>query len=131
MKFMLPIVFQISKFKNPAIWFAKSIFAFNLRTRFFPDMQFQQNHKGHNGGWFKPKRSTHQCTIFFLQNPKNPILGVILVIIPKIRFFLKTLALSVFYPLRHTKRSFQKILSCFGENAFTYWHTDIMTAMKS
>ena len=35
----------------------------------------------------------------FLQNPKNPILGGFLGIIPKIRFFsLKNPAPSVFYP---------------------------------
>ena len=38
--FITPIVFEILKFKNPAIWLADSIFAFNSRTRFFPDMRF-------------------------------------------------------------------------------------------
>ena len=38
--FIPPVVFEILKFKNPEIWLAKSIFAFNSRTRFFPDMLF-------------------------------------------------------------------------------------------
>ena len=53
-----PIFFEILKFKNSATRLAKSIFAFNWRTR-FPDMRFQKNHKGHYGAWFKPKKSTH------------------------------------------------------------------------
>ena len=47
--FILPIVFEILKFKNPAIWLAESIFAFKLRARFSSDMQFWQYHKGHYG----------------------------------------------------------------------------------
>ena len=38
--FIPPIVFEILKFKNPAIRMAESIFAFNSRTRFFPDIRF-------------------------------------------------------------------------------------------
>ena len=52
--------FETLKFKNPVIWLADIVFAFNLRSRFVPDMRFQQNHKGHYGAWFKPKKSTHQ-----------------------------------------------------------------------
>ena len=38
------IVFEILKFKkNPAIWLVESILAYNLRTRFSPDMQFSKN----------------------------------------------------------------------------------------
>ena len=38
--FISQLVFEILKFRNPPIWLAESIFAFNLRTRLFPDMQF-------------------------------------------------------------------------------------------
>ena len=95
--FISPIVFEMLKLKNPAIWLAESIFALNSRTRFFADRQFQQNHKSSYDAWFEPKKSTHQWTIFLL-NKKNPILGVFLDIIPKMRFFTKNPALSVFYP---------------------------------
>ena len=36
-------VFEKLKFKNPAISLVDSILVYNLKTRFFPDMQFSQN----------------------------------------------------------------------------------------
>ena len=42
--------------------------------------------------------SMHYIKIYFLQNPKNAILGMFLGIIPKMRYFPKDPALSVFYP---------------------------------
>ena len=32
------IVFDKLKFKNPAIWLVEGILAYNLRTKFFPDV---------------------------------------------------------------------------------------------
>ena len=46
-----------------------------------------------------PKNLSINRLFFFLQNLKNPIFGVYLGIIPKIRFFHKNLAPSNFYPL--------------------------------
>ena len=43
-------------------------------------------------------KNLHINEQFFLQNPKKPILGVFLGIIPKGRFFPKNLAQSVFCP---------------------------------
>ena len=43
------------------------------------------------------KKST-QDYFFCVENQKNPILGAFLGIIPKMRFFLKNPASSVFYP---------------------------------
>ena len=59
-----PLVFEILKFKNLAIWLADSIFGFNLRTTFFPDMRYEQKYKGDYGSWFKPKKFTHQSIIY-------------------------------------------------------------------
>ena len=76
-KFITPIVFEILKFKNLAIWLAESIFAFTSRTLFFQNMQFQQNHIGHYGASFKPKKSTHQW-IFFPAKSKKTYFGGVL-----------------------------------------------------
>ena len=83
-------VFEISKFKNRTIWLANSIFAFNSRTRFFLDIRFYQNHKGHYGAWFKPKKSTYQWTIFLCKIQRTLFWGVFWGIVqnffsPKIR----------------------------------------------
>ena len=43
-----------------------------------------------------PKNLHINGQFFFFENPKNPIFGVFLGIIPKMRFFPKNLALSVF-----------------------------------
>ena len=93
----LQYFFEILKLRNPAIWLAESNFAFNSRTRFFPDMRFQQNHKGHCGAWFKPKKSAQQ-TFFCFAKCKKPIFVEFLGIIPKMRFFPKNQVPSVFYP---------------------------------
>ena len=92
---------------------AESIFAFNLRTRFLPDIWFQQNHKGHYGAWFKPKKSTHQWTK---------------ALSPKWVFSQKCSSVN-FLPLRHPNfmRSFRKILwailekMCLPTDILTYW----------
>ena len=71
MNFITPIDFEMLKFKNPAIWLAKSIFVFNSRTTFFFDMQFQQNDKGNYGQWFKPKKPTHPWAFFLFAKSKQ------------------------------------------------------------
>ena len=92
--FMPPIIFEILKFKNAAIWLAKSVFAFNSRTRFFPEMWFQH---GHFSAWFKSKKSAGQWTIFF-ENQNKTIFGVFWPITPKWDFFPKNPTLLAFYP---------------------------------
>ena len=78
---------------------AKRIFAFNSRTRFFPDMQFSQNHKGRYNTWFKPKKSTHQWTFFFFAKSKKAYYWGILGQYPQNEIFpQKNPAQSVFYP---------------------------------
>ena len=106
-----PIVFEILMFKNPAIWLAKNIFALNLRTRFFPDMRFYQNHKGHYGAWFKPKKSTYQWTTSFVKS-KKPYFGGVLGHYRQSEIFSQKSGCASFLPLRQPNfmRSFRKIL---------------------
>ena len=40
--FIPAIVFEILKFKNPAIWLPESIFTFNSRTKFLPECGFNR-----------------------------------------------------------------------------------------
>ena len=63
---------------------------------------------------------------FFLQKPKNPIFGVFLVIIPKMKFFQKSGSVIILL-LRHPNfmRSFRKILSAVLEK--TRLPTDKLT----
>ena len=44
------------------------------------------------------QKNLHRTIFFCVENQKNPILGAFLGIIPKMRFFLKNPASSVFYP---------------------------------
>ena len=127
MNFVSPIVFEILKFKNLAIWLAELIFAFNSRNRFFPDMQFWQNHKAY-GAWFRPKKATHQLTIFFFfffQNSRNLSWGV-LGNYPQNKTFSKKSSSVSFLLLRHPNfmRSFRKILWAMLEK--TRLLTDIL-----
>ena len=76
---------------NTEISLAKSHFGYNLRTRFFPSMQFSQwtirtfiLHK------FKTKRRD------FLKKSKNHVFGPFLVIFARSRFFSKT-PMEIFY----------------------------------
>ena len=110
-KLIPPIVFEILMFKNPAIWLAKNVFAFNSRTRFFPDMWFYQNHKSHYGAWFKPKKSTYQWTISFVKSKKS-YFGGVLGHHPQSEIFSQKSGCASFLHLRHPHfmRSFRKIL---------------------
>ena len=128
-----PIVLEILKFKNAAIWLAKSIFAFNLRTRFFPDLRFYRIIKVIMVHDLNPK-ILHINRLFLLQNPKEThSFGVFWGIILKNEIFSHKSDSVSFLPLQHTNfmRSFRKILSRFGKNKFTYWHTDKLTVVKS
>ena len=49
-------VFEKLKFKNSAIWLVESILAYNLRSRFSPDMQFSQNDIANFGAPFKTQK---------------------------------------------------------------------------
>ena len=65
-----------------------------------------------------------------LENPKYPILEVFLIIIPKIRVFLKNLALSIF-PFRSFQLyvEFQKNPEAFCWKSvylMTYWNNDLL-----
>ena len=132
--FIPPIVFEILKFKNPASWLAESIFAFNSRTRYFPDMQFSQNQKDHYSAWFQLKKSAHQWTIFFFlfAKSKKPYFGGVFGHYPQNETFSQKSGSARFLPLRHPNfmRSFRN-MSRFGGNAFTYWYTDVLTVVKS
>ena len=102
---------KLLMFKNPGIWLAKNVFAFNSRTRFFPDMRFCQNHKGHYGAWFKPKKSTYQWTISFVKSKKS-YFGGVLGHYPQSEIFSQKSGCASFLHLRHPHfmRSFRKIL---------------------
>ena len=94
--FIPPIVFEILKFKNPAIWLAKSIFAINSRSRFSQTCSFNRIIKVimvHDLNL----TNLHMNGLFF-QWQKNPIFGLFLGIIPNIRFFSKNPAPPVFDP---------------------------------
>ena len=68
-------------------------------------------------------KNLHISGLFsFFAKSKKTCLGVFLGIIPKIRFFPKNSAPSVFYPSgNQLHEKFQKNpMSRFGENAFTY-----------
>ena len=41
---------------NPAVWFVESILAYNLRSRFFPDMPFSQDHIANYSASFKAQK---------------------------------------------------------------------------
>ena len=61
------IVSEILQFKKFYILLVKSILAYNLRTRFFPDMQFSQNLIASYGASFKAQiLSSLKCQILFL-----------------------------------------------------------------
>ena len=88
--FIPSLVFEILKFKNPSIWLAKSIFAFYSRTKFFPDMRFQQNHICHYSAWFKPKNLhiNQKNNFFFLAGGGREVWALSLNwgFFPKMRF---------------------------------------------
>ena len=121
--FIILIVFEILKIKNPVFWLAKNIFGFanqtwkstweyNLRTKFLPDMCFQQNHKSHYVTWFRPKKSTHKWTIFFAKSKKP----CFLVIHEKFMRSFKIQEKFQKSPMSHFRGKKVYLL--------TYWHTD-------
>ena len=111
---------MILNLKNLAIWLAERIFVYNLRKRFFQNMQFLQNHKGNYGASCKPKNST-SMEQFFCRIQKacfKDISG----------FFAKN---NIFSWLSHLKKpniymKFHKnSISCFWEKVvLTTWLTD-------
>ena len=132
--FKIPVVFEILKFKNPAIWLAERIFAFNSRTRFFPDMRgFNRIIKVIMVHDLKQKKLYITGLIFFFfffyKIQKNPIFEVFWGIIPKMRFFPKNPALSVFHPwgTLNSWEVLEKSYEPFWRKRvylLTYWHTD-------
>ena len=121
--FIPPIVFEILKIKNPAIWLTESIFHLARVPEFSQTCGYDRIIKvmvhDLNPTWF-----THQW-IIFLQNPKNPYFGVFWGIIPKIQ---KSSSLR-FLPLRHPNTSWEYWEKSY--ELFIYWHTDILTVVKS
>ena len=107
--FIPPIVFEIFKFKKPEIWLAKSILAFNSRTRFFPDML-----------WFKPIKFTYQ-QIFFLKflrgkKKKKRFWGVLGNYLQNEIFFQKSGSVSFLSLMQpNFMRSFRKFLLAVWE----------------
>ena len=129
--------FRCFSLQNPVIKLAKSIFAYNSRTQFFPDIQFSQNHKDNYSALFKPKKSTHQWIsfnkIFIINwNPKKPYFGVILGPYPQNVIFSKKSSFVNFLPLRHPNfiRIFRKISSpVLGEKGVADLLADLLTAV--
>ena len=125
-RFIPPAVFEILKFKNPAIWLVERIFALNLRTRFFPDMLIKiiMVHD------LNPKNLRINGLICFLQNPENLFLECFWALFPKWDFSQKFCSVSFLllgYP--NFMRSFRKILWAVLEK--TRLPTDILTVVKS
>ena len=116
---------MILNLKNLAIWLAERIFVYNLRKRFFQNMQFLQNHKGNYGASCKPKNST-SMEQFFLPNPKSLLLKIFLVFLPKIISFLDCLILRN----QTFIWNFIKTLSAVFEKKW-YWLPDWLTDWKS
>ena len=63
------IVFEILKFKNPAIWFVESILAYHLRSRFFADIQFSQNHEANYEASFAAQKVMLPSLKYFAVGP--------------------------------------------------------------
>ena len=126
----LQYFFEILKLRNPAIWLPESNFAFNSRTRFFPDMRFQQNHKGHCGAWFKSKKSTQQ-TLFCFAKCKKPYFCGVFGYYPQNEIFSQKSGSVSFWLLRHPNflSSFRKVLWAVLDK--TCLPTDILTVVNS
>ena len=126
-------VFKILKFKNPTIWLAKGIFAFNSKHRFFPDMRFKQNRKGHYGAWFKPKKNLYINDFFFCCcKVQKTLFWVFWGHYSQNEIFSQKSDPVNFLPLRQPNFlwSFRKILyavlgkTCLPADMLTYWHND-------
>ena len=108
------------KFKNPTIWLAEIISAFNSRTRFFQTCGFNRIIK---------------VVMVHDLNPKNLFLGCF-GHYPQNEMFCQKYDSIRFLPSRHPNfmRSFRKILSAVLSKRvylLTYWHTDTLRVAKS
>ena len=109
-----PIVFEILKFKNPAIWLA-------------------ENHKRHYCVWFKPK-NLHINGLFCCKIQKTLFWGCRWALFSKWDFFQKIQLCQFFNLKRHPNfmKSFRKILWSVLEKThlptdiMTYWHTGLL-----
>ena len=72
--FIPPLVFEIWKFKNPAIWLVKSIFAFNSKHIFSQTCSFNRIVKVIMVHYLKTK-NLHSNEHFFAKIQKNPYFG--------------------------------------------------------
>ena len=63
------IVFEILKFKNPAIWFVESILVYHLRSRFFADIMFSQNHEANYEASFAAQKVMLPSLKYFAVGP--------------------------------------------------------------
>ena len=121
--FIPPIVFEILKFKNPAIWLAESILAF-----FFADMQINRIIKVIIVNDLNAK-NLYIKWLSFCKIQKTLFLGYFWAFSQKSDFFQKIRFRQIFN-LKALKLhgKFQKNpISRFGENAFNYWPTDLLT----
>ena len=111
--FILPTISEILNTKNPAIWLAKCIFAFNWRTRFFMACSFNRIIKVimvHN---LNPKNLYTNGLLFpSLQNQNNSIFCSVFGQYPKNYICSQIIWPCHFLHLRHPDfmRSFWKIL---------------------
>ena len=73
----------------------------------------------------KPK-NLHSNGLIFFAKSKKPYFGCVFGHYPQNEIIPQNSNSFSFLPLRHPnfKGSFRNILSCFGENTFTYRHTD-------
>ena len=99
--FIPPIVFEILKFKNPAIWLGECIFTCYSRARFFAEMRFNKIIKIIMVHDLNPKNIyiSGLFFFFFFAKFKKTYFESVFGIIPKINFFPKNPAPADFYPL--------------------------------
>ena len=112
------------KFRNPAIDWPKAFLHLTRGPYFSQTCGFNRIIKVIKVHDLNPKKYTHRWTIFFWEKKKH-IFWVILGIIPRMKYSPKSSSVS-FLSLRHPNfmRSSENPTSRFGENTFTYWHTD-------
>ena len=121
--FIPPLVFEIWKFKNPAIWLVKSIFAFNSKHIFSQTCNFNRIVKVIMVHYLKTKNLQNNGH-FFAKIQKNPFWALS----SKWDFFQKPGSVR-FLKLRHFNFiwSFTKSMwPVLGKRVYllTYWHND-------